>query len=342
MTGRAGRVTSAAAVTLTVFALGACGSGDGADGDRPTLTLYNAQHEDLVSAMVDAFTAETGIDVEIRSGADFELANQLAQEGEASPADVFVTENSPAMSLVDGAGLFAPVDADTLAQVPDEYEAADGRWLGFAARATTLVYNPAVVEEADLPTSIMDLADPQWEGRIGIAAAGADFQAIVSAVLELEGEQATADWLAALKQNALIYPSNIAVMAAANVGQIQAGIMYHYYWYQDQAEAGEQSANTELKFFGNQDPGAFVSVSGAGVLASSEHPEEAQQLVAFLTGDAGQQVLADSTALEYTLNPDVAANSALPPLDSLEPPVVDPNSLNGPEVVALMQQAGLL
>ncbi|MBA3523803.1 MAG: extracellular solute-binding protein, partial [Geodermatophilaceae bacterium] len=251
-----------------MLALGACGSGNAA-GDTPTLTLYNAQHEDLVTAMVDAFTAQSGIEVEIRSGADFELANQISQEGEASPADVFVTENSPAMSLVDAAGLFAPIDADTLAQVPDVYESSDGAWLGFAARATTLVYNPSIVAEADLPASIMDLADPRWEGRIGIAAAGADFQAIVSAVLELEGAEATADWLAALKQNALIYPSNIAVMAAANVGQIQAGIMYHYYWYQDQAESGEQSDNTELKYFGNQDPGAFVSVSGAGVLASS-------------------------------------------------------------------------
>lgn len=334
-------LTAAVGVAL-LAAVSACGGGGDGDSTDTTLTLYNAQHEDLVAAMVDAFTAGTGIKVDIRSGADSELANQLTQEGDASPADVFVTENSPAMSLVDNAGLFAAIDQATLDQVPEEYQASNGNWLGFAARATTLVYNPGRISEADLPTSILDLADPRWEGRIGIAAAGADFQAIVSAVLSIEGRDVTVDWLAGLKQNSLVYPSNIAVMAAANVGQIEAGIMYHYYWYQDQEESGESSDNTKLKFFGNQDPGAFVSVSGAGVLKSSEHAAEAQQLVAFLTGDEGQQVLADSNALEYTVNSDVPANSALPTLASLEAPTVDPNSLNGAEVVELMQQAGLL
>ncbi len=333
------RRTALVGVAL-VAATTACGGTVGAD--TPTLTLYNAQHEDLIAAMVDAFTADTGIKVDIRSGADFELANQLTQEGAASPADVFVTENSPAMSLVDRAGLFAAVDPDTLAQVPDQYESGDGKWLGFAARATALVYNPGLVAADELPASILDLADPQWEGRIGIAAAGADFQAIVSAVLSLEGPDATASWLAGLKQNALVYPSNIAVMAAVDAGQIQAGIIYHYYWYQDQAESGQSSSHTELKYFRNQDPGAFVSLSGAGVLASSDHQTEAQQLVAFLTGRQGQQVLADSNALEYPLNGDVPANAALPALASLQAPTLDPNSLNGPEVVDLMQQAGLL
>lgn len=334
-----GRRSGAAAAGFLLVALGGCGGDAEADS---TLTLYNAQHVDLIETVIDAFTAETGIEVEIRSGSDSELANQIVQEGEASPADVFVTENSPAMSLLDNEGLLAPVDAETLGQIPDEYEASDGNWLGFAARATVLVYNPGLVDAAALPTSIMDLADPEWEGKIGIAAAGADFQAIVSAVLSLEGEEATAQWLAGLKQNALIYSSNITVMAATNVGQIQAGIMYHYYWFQDRAESGDSSGNTELHYFKSEDPGAFVSLSAAGVLASSENGDEAQQLVRFLTGSGGQQAMTDSNALEYTVNPDVPANDVLPPLDSLQAPVVDPHSLNGPLVVELMQEAGLL
>lgn len=334
-----GRAGAAAAGGLLVLALGACGGDAGADS---RLTLYNAQHVDLIEVMVEAFTAETGIEVEIRSGSDAELANQIVQEGGASPADVFVTENSPAMSLLDSSGLLAAVDAATRDQIPDEYEAANGNWLGFAARATVLAYNPGLIDEAALPASILDLADPEWEGKIGIAAAGADFQAIVSAVLSLEGEAATAEWLAGLKQNALVYSSNITVMAATNVGQIQAGVMYHYYWFQDRAESGDSSGNTELHYFKNEDPGAFVSLSAAGVLASSDNDEAAQQLVQFLTGSGGQQAMADSDALEYTINPDVAANPDLPPLADLQAPAVDPNSLNGPLVVELMQDAGLL
>ena len=341
MASRISRTTAAALGAALVGTLAACG-GNASGGTSTTLTVYNAQHEDLVKLMVDAFTAQTGITVQLRNGEDFELANQIVQEGSASPADVFLTENSPGMSLVDSLGLFAPVEQSTLDQIPQRYQPSDRNWVGFAARATALVYNPDRIDEAAMPTSIMDLADPKWQGKIGIAAAGADFQAIVSAVLSIEGRDATAQWLAGLKRNALIYPSNFAVMAATNAGEIEAGVIYHYYWYQDQAESGANSANTKLKFVGNEDPGAFVSLSGAGVLKSSKHAAQAQQLVAFLTGPSGQQVLADSTALEYPLNSAVPANSALPALDTLGAPVVDPVSLNGPEVVSLMQEAGLL
>ncbi len=324
--------------------MAACGGSDGTDsaGNKPTLTLYNAQHEDLMKAMVAAFTAQSGIKVEIRSGEDADLANQIIQEGAASPADVFVTENSPSMTLVDRAGAFAKVDPASLAQVPAQYAAANGDWIGFAARSTVLAYNAKQLTAGQLPASIMDLAQPRWHGKVGIAAAGADFQAIVSAVLTVKGQAATADWLKGLKTNAKVYQGNGAAMRAVNSGEVQTAIIYLYYWYQDRAEAGSNSANVELHFFGNKDPGAFVGVSGAGVLKSSKHQAEAQQLVRYLTGQAGQTVLADSNALEYSVSAQVPTNVALKPLSELEPPVIDISALNGPKVVELMQQAGLL
>ncbi|MGH3468731.1 MAG: extracellular solute-binding protein, partial [Thermocrispum sp.] len=166
------------AVVSSLVLLAAAGCGDDA-GDGPVLTLYNAQHEDLMRSMADGFTEETGIRVELRQGADFELANQIVQEGDASPADVFATENSPAMSLVDSEGGFAKLDDATLAQVPAQYVPSSKNWTGFAARATALVYNTEALTDAELPKSIMDLARPEWRDRIGVAAAGADFQAIV-------------------------------------------------------------------------------------------------------------------------------------------------------------------
>ncbi len=307
-----------------------------------TLTLYNAQHEDLVSAMVAGFTQSTGIKVNIRSGKDFEMANQIVQEGDASPADVFVTENSPAMQIVQSAGLFAPVDASTLAQVPPRFAPSTADWIGVAARATVLVYNPSQLSAEKLPKSIMDLGQSDWKDRVGVAATGADFQAIVSAVLALEGRDATADWLKGLKNNARVYSGNGAVMKAVNSGEIPAGVIYHYYWYKDRAESGANSANTELYFFPDQDPGGFVSVSGLGALKSSKHPKEAQLLLQYMTGPAGQKVLADSTALEYTVNASVPANPKLKPLSELSPPNVDTAKLNGPQVIQLMQDAGLL
>jgi iron(III) transport system substrate-binding protein len=292
--------------------------------------------------MVDGFTKETGIKVNIRSGKDFELANQIVQEGAASPADVFVTENSPAMTLVDGNGMLAKLDDAALAQVPGQFIPLSRNWTGFAARSTVLPYNAKTLTPAQLPNSIMDLAQPQWQDKIGIAPAGADFQAIVSAVLDVKGEAAAQQWLAGLKTNAKIYQSNGAVLKAVNVGEIQAGVIYHYYWYKDRAESGANSANTELKFFGNNDPGAFVSVSGAGVLKTSKDQAQAQQLVKYLTAKNGQQILADSTAMEYAIGKDVTPNPKLKPLGELDPPAVDIAKLNGPKVVETMQKVGLI
>ncbi|SDY13397.1 iron(III) transport system substrate-binding protein [Modestobacter sp. DSM 44400] len=335
-------------IPLTVTALlagcgnsGSSGSADAASDAGP-LTLYNAQHEDLITAMVDGFTEQTGIEVELRSGDDAELANQIVAEGDASPADVFVTENSPSIDLVAEAGLLAPIEESTLAQVPDQFSPADGSWVGFAARSTVLAYNTDKLTEAQLPASLLDLADPAWKGRFGIAPGGADFQAIVGAVLALRGEDATRTWLAGLKDNAQVYQGNTAVMTAVDQGEIEAGVIYHYYWYKDRAESGNNSANVELHYFGNQDPGAFVSVSGAGVLASSDQADEAQQLVAYLTSPAGQQRSAQSTALEYAVGNDATSAEVLPPLDGLDAPEVDPGMLNGPQVTELMQEAGLL
>ncbi|MGY1718668.1 iron ABC transporter substrate-binding protein [Blastococcus sp. SYSU DS0552] len=334
---RLGRATVGVVSTLTLAAsLAACGS------DSDTLTVYSAQHESLVRTMLADFTEETGIELEFRDANDSELANQIIEEGDASPADVFLTENSPAIDVVDRAGLLAPLDEDTLAQVGEQFRPSSGNWTGFAARSTVLAYDPDAVPEEELPASLLELAEPEYQGRVGIAAGGADFQAIVSAVLALEGEEATRAWLTGLERNAEIYASNTAVMKAVDEGEVDLGVMYHYYWYRDQAEGGLIGDDASLHYFGNQDPGAFLSVSGAGVLASSDQEEQARQLVAYLTSPAAQERLAESTALEYAVGNGVASADALPPLSDLGAPELDPGSLDAPKVTELMQEVGLL
>jgi iron(III) transport system substrate-binding protein len=335
------RTTATALSALTVAgALAGCGGEDA--GAAETLTVYSAQHESLVRTMLEGFTDETGIALEFRDANDAELANQIVQEGEASPADVFLTENSPSIDVLDREGLLAPLDQATLDQVGAQYRPASGNWTGFAARSTVLVYNPAQLTQDQLPASILDLADPVWQGRIGIAAGGADFQAIVAGVLALRGDEATRAWLEGLERNANVYPSNSAVMVAADEGEIDAGVMYHYYFYRDRAENGLKSDDAELHFFRNGDPGAFLSVSGAGVLASSDQPGQAQELVAYLTSPEAQQRLSGSSALEYAVGNGVSSAEVLPPLEELQAPQVDPGSLDQQRVTELMQDVGLL
>mgnify|MGYP000700420071 FL=1 len=306
------------------------------------IVIYNAQHENLVKSWVDGFTKETGIKVTLRNGDDSELGNQLVQEGSASPADVFLTENSPSMVLVDNANLFAPLDADTLKQVPAEYRPAHGRWIGIAARSTVFVYNPEKLNEQQLPKSLMDLAKPEWKGRWAASPSGADFQAIVSAMLALKGEKATLEWLKAMKANFVAYKGNSTVMKAVNAGQIDGGVIYHYYRFVDQSKTGENSKNTKLYYFKHQDPGAFVSISGGGVLASSKHKEQAQAFIKYITGKEGQESLRTNNAFEYAVGVNAASNPKLVPLKDLDAPKVEPSTLNSKKVIELMTQAGLL
>lgn len=306
------------------------------------IVVYNAQHESLTKAWVEGFTKETGIKVTVRNGDDTEMGNQIVQEGAASPADVFLTENSPAMVLVDNAGLFAPVTPTTLEQVEAAYRPAHGKWVGIAARSTVFVYNPAKLPEADLPKSLMDLAGPAWKGRWGASPAGADFQAIVAAVLELKGEAATLEWLKGMKSNVTAYRGNSAVLKAVNAGQIDSGVIYHYYSFGDQAKTGENSNNTALHYFKHKDPGAFVSVSGGGVLASSKHKEQAQALLKWITGKDGQEILKTGKSFEYAVGKNAPSNPKLVPLPQLDAPVVDASKLDSKKAVDLMTQAGLL
>lgn len=309
--------------------------------DPKALVIYNAQHEDLTQAWADAFSAANGgVNVQLRNGSDLEMANQLVAEGADSPADVFITENSPGMDVVEGAGLFTDIVPTTLSQVPAQYSPSTGKWVGVAARSTVFVYNTAKVSKDQLPTSLLDLAQPQWKGRWAASPSGADFQAIVSAMYQLKGADATRKWLSGMQANFTAYKGNSTVMKAVNAGEIDGGVIYHYYWYGDQAKTKENSANTALHYFGNKDPGAFVSVSGAGVLASSTKQQLAQKFVAFVASKAGQDIVG-KTVLEYPLR-NSAADPALKPLSSLDAPVVDPAKLNSVAVSDLMTEVGLL
>jgi iron(III) transport system substrate-binding protein len=329
-------------IALSVLALVLGATACSGSEVKDELLVYNAQHESLTKEWIDAFTKETGIKVTYRQGGDTELGNQLVAEGDQSPADVFLTENSPAMAAVEKAGLFADLDAETINQVPAQYRPASGKWTGVAARTTVFVYNKAKLQPDQLPKSLLDLQQPAWKGRWGAPPTKADFQAIVAALLALKGETATAQWLAGMKANAKIYNDNIATLKAVNAGEVDGGVIYHYYWFRDQAKTKEMSGNTALHYFRNQDPGAFVSLSGGGVLKSSKKAQQAQQFIKFITGKAGQEVLQKGDSFEYPVASGVPANQALVPLADLQAPVVDPTTLDAQKVTDLMTKAGLL
>lgn len=349
---RANALAGIALAATAALSLAACGNGTAstaANGSASAdakvsgeITVYNAQHDTLTKEWVDAFTKETGVKVTIRQGSDTELSNQIVQEGAASPADVFLTENSPAMAQVENAGLFADIDKATVDQVPAEYRPSTNKWAGIAARSTVLVYDKTKISEDKLPKSMLDLAKPEWKGKWAASPSGADFQAIVSALLELKGEAATAEWLKGMKDNFKPYKGNSTAMKAVNAGEVDAALIYHYYYYGDQAKTGENSNKVTPYFFKNQDPGAFLSVSGGGVLKSSKNSAAAQAFIKFITGKQGQEVLKNGTSYEYAIASKVDSNAKLVPIKDLQAPTVDPAKLNSAKVTDLMTKAGLL
>jgi iron(III) transport system substrate-binding protein len=308
-----------------------------------TLTLYSAQHEQMTDALAKAFERKTGATVRIRFGEDEGLANQIVQEGSASPADVILSENTPPLELLAERGLLTRVDSATLAQAPARYDSPSGRWVGVAGRETVLVYNPKLISAGRLPVSILDLAKARWKGKLAIAPSEPDFVPIVSAVDKLDGRAATTRWLEDFAANAKRYNDNEGIVAAVEDGQVAAGIINHYYWYAQVAEVGRANVHSKLYYFGHKDPGALVNISGAGALKSGNHYALAQRFLAFLLSTEGQSAMTHSGDWEYPLNASVAPPPGLKPFASLQPPDVGPADLgDGSSALKLMQQAGLL
>jgi iron(III) transport system substrate-binding protein len=338
----AGLVTVALAVSAT--ACSSSGSKAGPGGSGATITLYNAQHEETTDALVSAFETQTGINVKVRNGDEAEFAQQIEQEGSHSPADVFYTENSPALMELEEKNLLAPVTPATLANVDSKYNSPAGDWVGVSARVSCLVYDTKALTAASVPTSIFDLADPKWKGKLALAPAETDFLPVVTAIAKAKGDAAALSWLKAVKSNAAghIYPDNETLVADVNRGSATIGVINHYYWFRLRKES-DATMSSAIAYFAPQDPGYLIDVSGAGVLRSSKHASEAQQLLAFLVSKQGDAVLAKGVSYEYPLGSGAPANAELRPFAQLQPdPLTISDFGDGSGALKLLQEAQLL
>ncbi len=226
-------LSSAAALTLAAFATVPSAA------HAASITLYNAQHEQVVNLLAKDFEKQSGISVKIRNGEGPAMAAQIVAEGAATPADVYFTENSPELMLLEEKGLLSKVDSATLATVPARFNSPSGAWVGVTARENVLAYNTTKLQPSQLPQSLFDLAKPEWKGKVGIAPSDGDFLPLVSAVLALKGEAQTVQWLKGLKANAQIFDDDEGVVAAVNRGGVATGLINNYYWARLHAELGD-------------------------------------------------------------------------------------------------------
>ena len=332
---------------LLIFALGggllsACGSsGSGA----ASITLYNGQHQQTTDALVSGFEKATGINVKVRNGDEATLVDEVVTEGSHSPADLIYTENSPALEYLQGKGLLLAVNHSTLAQTPSQYNSPLGDWVGSSARTSVLIYNPSLISESQLPSTILQLESSAFRGKLALAPGETDFQPIVTSFVRTYGQSAAVAWLEGIKANAgdHVYPDNETVVNDVNRGLADFGVIDQYYYYRMAAEIGAGAVHSKIAFFAPQDPGYVVDVSGAGILKSSTHQAEAQRFLAYLTSRAGQEIIAHSTSFEYPIASGVATAEPEMPFDQLQPNGITIEQLgDGSTAISLIKEVGLL
>ncbi|MEV5878498.1 extracellular solute-binding protein [Streptomyces sp. NPDC052101] len=342
----------ATAVSLSALALAGCGgSNDSGSSDDSssggslkgqTITVYSGQHEQTVSALVKDFQTRTGIKANVRSGDEAELANQILTEGPASPADVFFAENPPALTTLENKGLLAKANAATLAAVPSADSSAKGDWAGVSAREAAFVYDTGKLKAGQVPSGVKDLAGPAWKGKLGIAPSETDFTPIVTRMIKTEGQAGAKSWLEGLKANSKVYGSNEDLVAAVNRGEVEGGVIDHYYWYRLRDEQGAAHMHSALGYFKQGDPGALVDVSGAAVLSHGKHQAAAQAFLAYLTSKPAQQIIATSESYEYPLVAGVKNTKVSRALTASGPVTRASDLGDGKDALQLLQSVGLL
>jgi iron(III) transport system substrate-binding protein len=341
---------------VLLLALMACGGpaannspGSGADnppgngnqaGDPGKLTIYSGRSDTLVDPIIQQFAVASGIDVEVKYAGTPQLAATILEEGRNSPADLFFAQDPGGLGAVEH--MLAPLPEDVLNRVPEWARSPEGKWVGISGRARTVVYNTERLTEADLPDDVMGFTDPQWRGRIGWAPTNASFQTMVTGMRAMWGEEQTRQWLEGIQaNNPRVYSNNTAQVVAAAAGEIDVGLVNHYYLYRFLAEEGEgfPARNYHPRAGG---PGAMIMVAGAGILSTSRNPENAERFLAFMLSTVGQQYFTSQT-YEYPLVEGVQAERLLVPFDQINNPGIPLRELTDLEgTQTLMRQAGIL
>jgi iron(III) transport system substrate-binding protein len=336
--------TLALLVVFLAVAGGACGSseepGSGDDPSTPGITVYSGRIPPLIGPAIDLYEEEVNRDVEVRFGDSATLAAQIAEEGDNSPADVFFSQDAGSLGAVDAEGLLEPLPPDILDRVPARFRADDGDWVGISARSRVIAYGPDV-DRDELPDSPLELTAPEWEGRVGWAPTNASLQGYVTALRKVEGEDTAREWLEGMVANdTQAYESNVPVRDAIAAGEIDVGLINHYYVAEAIAENGPDYP-VEVHF-PPDDLGSLVNTTGVGVLASTDDRDDALGFVRFLLGPEAQGYFAESSK-EYPLIDGVEPDHSLRPLARIPSPAVDLSDLSDIEgTLEMMRDTGAL
>ena len=314
-----------AAVAVMALGAGALAGCGGDDGDR--LVVYSGRTSNLVNPLLEQFSEDTGTPIDVRYDDSANLALLIDEEGDRTPADVFISQSPGAVGFLDEGGHLAELPEDLVAMVPDGDAAADRGWVGLSGRVRTLVYNTELVDPADLPESVLDLTAPEFAGQVALAPTNGSFQDFVTVLRTELGDEEAATWLEDMAAgDAPTFTNNTAIVEAVGRGEVPMGLVNHYYAFVARDE--DPDLPVENHFFSEGDYGSTLLVTAASVLAQSDQDEDAEALVEYLLAADAQEYFAAET-FEYPLASGASPEPELPPLDEVAPTRVDLGELGG-------------
>ncbi len=310
-------------------------------GSAGTLTVYSGRSEELVGPLVPRLEAATGVDLEVRYGNTAELAVQILDEGDNSPAGLYIAQDAGALGQLGNEGRLAPLPEDVLDLVDPRFRSPDGFWVGVSGRARVAAYNTDQLAEADLPASVLDLTDDRWRGQVGWAPENGSFQAFITALRVLRGEDIAREWLEGMRANeAVTFENNGSILRAVASGEIGVGLVNHYYLYEVGAEEGEIPVANH--FFPAGDPGSLINVAGAGIIEGSDQAEQALATIRALLAEPAQRYFAEET-FEYPLAAGVEPVEGLTPLAEIDSPELDLSDLDDLQgTIDLLVEVGII
>lgn len=335
------------ALLILALALAATGCGDKSTANNAeatdSLVIYSGREAELVKDVYAKFEKQSGVKLEIRYAQTPELAATLIEEGKNTRADVFYAQDASAVGSVAKKGLLAPITAKSFADVPERFRNADGVWTGITGRVRTQIYNTDKLKADELPASVLELTKPTWKGRVAIAPGNSSFQGFVTAMRETIGDDKTKAWLEGMKANDVkTYETNGDIAAAVADGEVDSGLVNHYYLYELLAENPDAPAANH--FFKKGDPGTFVNASAAGVLKAGKNQANAQKFIEFMLSEGQTYFATEAAEKEYPVVTSYRAKlpKSLPSLDEVKGPDVSLDTLGDglPSTVRMIESIG--
>ncbi len=308
-------------MVLIGLVAGSCG------GSEDVITVYSGRTSNLIGPLLEDFAESAGIDIEVRYGQSADLALLIDQEGDRSPADIFISQSPGAIGFLAAQGKLRPINGEILGLVPGEFRHAGGLWVGISGRVRVIVYNRDLVDPSELPASVFQLTEERFRDRVAVAPTNGSFQDFVTAMRVAHGDGETSAWLEGLAANdARTYANNTSIVQAVGRGDVPMGLVNHYYNFRAKAE--DPGVASENYYFPDDDIGSLIIVTAMGVLSTSDVPELADQLVEFMLGDEAQRFYSEKT-FEFPLAAGIAPSSMLPPLSSIGMATYDFDRLGG-------------